>query len=135
MGDKLFLHGKLVPSLSIKEGLLLFANWLSSFEKEVILIGHNIRRFDIKHLLRHIKENELSTNFNIIAAFVDTLPMLKQLFPQEISYSQQNLYRSIIGGTYDAHNALSDVQALAEILHLPVINTTVLHKFSIYMVY
>ena len=109
-GGKLFLHGKPVASVCIKEALSSFVNWLSSFGKHIILAGHNVKAFDVKHLLRHAKLHGIS--FDMLAGFVDTLPLFKHVFPEFSTYSQKHLFQKIIGGTYEAHNSLSDVIAL-----------------------
>ena len=50
LGSKLFLNGKSVHTVDIKEGVRMFSSWLLGFQKDVILLGHNIKAFDIKHL-------------------------------------------------------------------------------------
>ena len=130
-GSSVFHHGKLVPSASIRDGLVLFSEWLSSLNKDIILIGHNIKAFYVKHLLRHIKEYDLGSCFQRIVGYIDTLPLLKFLYPANTSYSQQHLYQNIIGGEYDAHNSLADVKALAKILNLPNVTTDTLCRFSL----
>ena len=63
MGSKLFLNGKSVHTVDIKEGLRMFSSWLLGFQKDVILLGHNTKVFDIKQLSRHITDNLLAGNF------------------------------------------------------------------------
>ena len=106
MGSKLFLNGKSVHTFDINEGLRMSSSWLLGFQKYVILLGHNIKAFDIKHLLRHITDNQLAEKILMIAGFVDSLPLYKSLYPGLTSHSQGNLYRSLVDGNYDAHNAL-----------------------------
>ena len=86
--------------------------------------------FDIKHLSRHITDDQLAEKFIVIAGFIDSLPLYKSLYPELTSHSQENLYRSIVGGNYDAHNALNDVNALPEIVRKTVIDRSALSKFS-----
>lgn len=125
---KLFLQGRPVLTVDIKEGLSLFKNWLSTFEKGIILVGHNIKAFDVKHLLRHAKLNGL--DFHFLAGFVDTLSLFKFFYPENSSHSQEALYRKIIGGTYDAHNSLSDVIALCTLLKRTIPDIRSLQQFS-----
>ena len=129
-GNNVFCHGKIVPSVSITEGLELFSNWLSSLNKRVILIGHNIKSFDIRHLRRHVTSHEMQSKFDIVTGYVDTLPLFKSLYPKLISYSQPSLYSKLIGGEYNAHNAFSDVTALSELLTAININSNILCNFS-----
>ena len=125
---KLFHQGRPVSALSIEEGLNMFKNWLSSFEKDVILVGHNVKAFDMKHLIRHARNTGI--DFPFLAGFVDTLPLFKSLHPENSSHSQEALYQKIIGGTYDAHNSLCDVIALCTLLNHSVSNIRSLHPFS-----
>ena len=130
-GNSLFSHGKLVPTVSITESLSMFSEWLTNLNDEVVLFGHNIKAFDIKHFLRHVKENKMGLYFDKIVGFIDTLPMLKSLYPNETSYSQVNLYQRIVGGEYNAHNSLDDVKALAKLLRFVNTSEHTLCEFSI----
>ena len=127
-GGKLFLKDRPVSAVGIKEGLSLFKNWLSAFGKNVILIGHNIKVFDVKHLLRHAGLH--GVDFGVVAGFVDTLPMFKFFHPGQSSYSQENLFRKMVGGNYDAHNSLSDVIALCSLIKRTIPDTRSLQQFS-----
>ena len=129
-GKYLFSCGKLVPSIHIKEGLELFSEWLSSLNDKIILLGHNIKVFDIKHLWRHIKENDLGSHFDTVVGYVDTLPLFKHIFPEESSYCQRHLYQKIVGGDFHAHNSLEDVKALATMLRLANVDEKMLRNFS-----
>ena len=130
MGSKLFLDGKSVHTVDIKEGQRMFSSWLLGFQKYVNLLGRNIKAFYIKHLSRHITDNQLAEKFVMIAGFIDSLPLYKSLYPELTSHSHENLYRSLVGGNYDAHNALYDVNALSEIVRKTVIDRSALSKFS-----
>ena len=131
MGSKLFLNGKSVHTVDIKKGVRMFSSWLLGFQKYVILRGHNIMAFD-KHLSRHITDDQLAEKFVMIAGFIDSLPLYKSLYPELTSHSQENLYRSLLGGNYDAHNALYDVNALSEIVRKTVIiDRSALSKFNL----
>lgn len=129
-GNKLFLHGKLVPTVNVADALIMFAEWLTAFNHEIILIGHNIKAFDIKHLLRNIRERNMGLGFHTIVGYVDTLPLMKTLLPHETSHSQSNIYRRVIGKEYNAHNSLADVHALAEILRTLDIGHELLSRYS-----
>ena len=75
MGSKLFLNGKSVHTFDIKEGLHIFSSWMLGFQKYVIFLGHSIKAFDIKHLLRHVTDNQLVEKLMMIAGFIDSLPL------------------------------------------------------------
>ena len=127
-GGKLFLHGRPVESVSIKEALSSFLDWLASFGKNIILVGHNIKAFDVKHLLRHARLHGIP--LDILAGFVDTLPLFKSFFPGLSSYSQENIFRKIIGETYEAHNSLGDVIALCSLIKKGIPDVGSLQQFS-----
>ena len=129
-GNNLFFHGKLVPTINITDALTMFSEWLTGLNEEIILIGHNIKAFDIKHLLRNIRERNMGLSFHTIVGYVDTLPLVKTLFPHETSHSQLNIYRRVIGGEYNAHNSLADVHALAEVLRSLDIGKSILSEYS-----
>ncbi|CAB4008451.1 Maternal exuperantia [Paramuricea clavata] len=48
----------------------------------------------------------------MVVGFSDTLPALWELFPDRRSCSHENLAKDLLDSTYDAHNALGDVQML-----------------------
>ena len=54
----------------------------------------------------------------IFAGFVDTLPFYRQIMPEwkKLLCSQEALFHDIVGGSYTAHNANSDVQSLQSIV-------------------
>ena len=58
----------------------MFSSWLLGFQKYVILLGHNIKAFDIKHLSRHTTDNQLAEKFVMIAGFIDSWTLYKSLF-------------------------------------------------------
>ena len=124
----LFLHGKPVTSVDVEEGLSSFRNWLSSFGKSIILVGHNIKAFDLKHLFRH--SNVYGVEFPFLSGFVDTLTVFKSLYPGQPSYSQEKLFRAMIGTDYDAHNSLSDVIALTALLNTTISDISGLCPYS-----
>lgn len=45
-----------IPSVRVEEGLERFLRWMESFEKKVVLIAHNAKQFDVKHLLRTMEK-------------------------------------------------------------------------------
>ena len=84
-----------------------FGAWLGEFGLKVVLVGHNVRNFDMKHFWSFVKILSLKYLFEpILASFADTLPLFRNVFPEKISHSQENLYRQIVCSTYNAHNAL-----------------------------
>ena len=117
INNRLFLHSRPVESGDARTILSLFADWLDKQNEKVILIGHNVERFDSKHLWRIIEMSQLTERFSNIAGFVDTLPLLRSIYPNEKTHKQEHMYSLIVGGAYDAHNAMGDVDAIVRILH------------------
>ena len=76
-GGVLMKEGQPVPTLLIKQALLLFIDWLSD-RGPCILIAHN-SKFDSKHLIHHIINSKLVSSFqNCVHGFVDSLPYFKK---------------------------------------------------------
>ena len=65
----------------------MFSSWLLGFQKDDILLGHNIKAFDIKQLSRHITDNQLAEKFVMIVGLIDSLPLYKSLYPELTSHS------------------------------------------------
>ena len=129
-GNSLFSRGKMVSSVSLVEGLVFFSDWLSAINNQIVLLGHNIKSFDIKHFKRHVARHGLDSKFHMIVGYIDTLPLFKSLYPGLTSYSQPVMYAKLIGGKYEAHNAIGDVKALGELLALQNIDVDTLSNFS-----
>ena len=113
-GGNLFLHGRPVSAFSILEGLSMFLRWLASFNTDTILVGRNIKAFDVKHLLRHADLN--GVDLGRLVGFVDTLSLFKNKYQGLPSKSQENLCHRFVGGKYNDHNSLDDVIALTSLL-------------------
>ena len=47
---------------------------------------------------------------------MDTLPLLRSPYPDRKTHKQAAMFDLIVGGTYDAHNAMGDVNALVQIV-------------------
>ena len=64
--------------------------------------------------------------------YIDTLPLFRFLYPNEKSHTQSKIFEIVIGGVFNAHNALDDVKALAQILRkLNIKSCTLLaHSFT-----
>lgn len=118
-GGVLKLKGEAVDSLTILEGLEQFIAFVSSFPKAV-LIGHNIISFDIPVLMHNLFKHNLLERFQeVIFGFVDTLKLSKRIYPKAEmgNYRQENLVQKLLGETYNAHNAASDVEVLQRLFH------------------
>ena len=84
----------------------------------------------MKHLFRQIAASNMGLHFQKMVGYIDTLPLMKHLFPNEQSYSQIHLYRRILGSSYMAHDSLEDVKALGEILRFIKCDSHIFIQFS-----
>lgn len=118
-GGQMFRGGKEVDTSSILEGLQSFITFLSGLNKP-ILIGHNIRSFDVPILYHHLSEHGLLSEFSeVITGFIDTLIVAKKKIKKKDilsqSYKQVDLAKDFLNKTYDSHNAVADVETLQEL--------------------
>lgn len=131
---KLHYKGEPVEAIPLRNALIQFLQWLKQFNAP-LLIAHNCKRFDSKHLLRGMKKVGLYAEFTqVCAAFADTLPLARALLPRRKGgYSQQALLRDVLNITYEAHDAVSDVEALQQLTRHLLRNKDSLsqHKFQI----
>jgi len=81
IAGELFLHGKKVLSVPLKNALDAFQQFLNLFSKPCLLVAHNAG-FDTTHLLRAILKHSMIADFKIIAGFSDTLELFKKHFPK-----------------------------------------------------
>eukprot|EP00854_Cymbomonas_tetramitiformis_P027179 gene27179-33454_t len=82
------------------------------------MMGHNIRRFDMPILLRHLEALPCKNPITIKRLQVlDTLPLLKYVYPGMKSYRQTFVYEKLFEHPPSlAHSAAGDVNALCKIL-------------------
>ena len=122
----LYFDGNLVETVTLKQALVEFINFLKGLNKPV-LVGHNIKTFDLMFLHHHLNRINKWENFlSVVIGFVDTKLIFKKEFPQQHSYTQANLMSDLLHESYAAHNSLDDVKALAKLSQL------VQHKFPHY---
>ena len=76
---KLFCHGKLVDAVEVNVGLVRFALLLKQFFVSVVLVGYNVKDFDVKHSWNNVKLEDLL--HSCVKGFVDTLPLFRNIFP------------------------------------------------------
>ena len=79
----------------------------------MVLCAHNGESLDIRVLLLAAAASGKSQNLKaVVRGFADTLPIFKKEIPGKKSYSQGKLFEELVGGKYQAHDALKDVTAL-----------------------
>lgn len=112
INEILYHEKKPVKALSLAEALAKFLTWLNK-KVPCILLAHNVKTFDAKHLMKALSLcNNMEEFCQTVVGFSDTLPAFRELFPDRRSFSQENLAKDLLDSTYDAHNAPGDVQML-----------------------
>ncbi len=102
--------------MDAKSGLLKFFEFIGKF-KHPILVAQNGGPFDSKRLMNNVMKHNLKDKFLCICeGFADTLPLFRAYYPDEPAHGQENLTKRLLGITYEAHNALSDVQTLVQLV-------------------
>ena len=76
-----------------------------------ILVAHNANNFDI----RFLRNAAARSGIDFDCTYIDTLTMAQALCPGLGSYKQERLYKHLELGTYNAHRADEDSEALARI--------------------
>lgn len=108
-------RGDPVRTVTLHQALTDFLDFITKFEKP-LLVGHNIRNFDLRVLLHHLKACNMASSFaQSISGCVDTLNVAKAVLPKRKSYKQEVLVQDLLGEQYDSHNAVDDVRILQEL--------------------
>jgi len=119
IAGELFLHGKKVLSVPLKNALDAFQQFLNLFSKPCLLVAHNAG-FDTTHLLRAILKHSMIADFKIIAGFSDTLELFKKHFPKRKGEGKFKLCELAkdylnINSNESFHEALYDVEILEKL--------------------
>ncbi len=110
--DKLYLNKQEVQAVSQKEALVSFVEFLEE-HKPVVLVGQNIKAFDMKVLFNKLTSYGLWNRLcDITAGIVDIRLLAKEIVPAKACCNQEALVLRFLGTTYEAHNAINDVAAL-----------------------
>ena len=114
-GNKLYVGDQEVQTVSQKEGIVSFIEFLQK-HKPVVLIGHNIKTYDMQVLLNKLRIYGLwETLCEISVGIVDTKVLAKTIVPKDACCNQQALVLKFLEKTYNAHNAFDDVMVLHEL--------------------
>lgn len=115
-GEALLYRGTPVECVGIKTALNDFMTWLQKFH-DVTIVAHNGRRFDFKVLSTAVHNCRLSDIFNSsLTGFCDSLDVFRYKYPQLKKHTQAYLADHFGAGSYNAHNAVDDVETLNIIL-------------------
>ena len=126
----LFYDGKpITDAVAIDVALKNFIEWLKS-RIPCILVAHNCKSFDAKFLVQAAEKNRFMDDLaQTVSGFTDSLPPFRELLPERKSHSQENLVQDLLGKSYEAHNALADVQTLYQLVN-KFLNVKLLQKHS-----
>lgn len=112
----LLLHGAPVDTIPLNKVLTSFISFLRSFQRPVFLAAHNAKRFDAPVINRVLQQCHMLQDFQqVVAGFVDTFLLSKNLFKCLPSYSQQYMVQYFLEKTYNAHDAMEDARMLQEL--------------------
>lgn len=114
----MYHHGKRVDSKSISTAVDMLLDFCQTFQKKIILVGHNVESFDSPILMYALDRcKKLESFTNIVDGFLDTLKFFRIERPGLSSYRQEYLCKNLAGIDYDAHDALSDVLSLQSLIN------------------
>ena len=112
------------------DGLSKFLNWLTP-KKPCLLLAHNAKGFDAKHLMRAFTSCGKVDEFCQIAiGFSDTLPAFRELYPARKSYNQENLAKDLVDETCNGQSALDDSVVLQKLITALSDAVLIKHSFS-----
>lgn len=114
----LFYDGKpITDAVAIDVALKNFIEWLKS-RMPCILVAHNCKSFDARFLVQAAEKNGVIDDLaQTVSGFTDSLPAFRELLPERKSHSQENLVQDLLCKSYEAHNALADVQTLYQLVN------------------
>ncbi|PFX12286.1 hypothetical protein AWC38_SpisGene23782 [Stylophora pistillata] len=126
----LFYDGKpITDAVAIDVALKTFIEWLKS-RMPCILVAHNCKSFDARFLVQAAEKNGVMDDLvKTVSGFTDPLSAFRELLPERKSQSQENLVQGLLGKSYEAHNALADVQTLYQLVN-KFLNVKLLQKHS-----
>lgn len=133
INGELCYKGSPVKATSQYAALVDFTNFVencSSDNKKAVLVGHNIKMFDVPVLYNALCKNNMVNEFSShISGCIDTLLVSKQVIKKDEvdNYKQVTLVKKYLNKDYEVHNALCDVKLLKE-LH----NEVLLEKYDVY---
>lgn len=117
VNNKMYHNDEEVETVSIKDALIQFIDFIKKSESDAVLVGHNSKVFDLPVLFNILsKLNILEAFSSAVIGFIDTLPLFKISHPNLSSYSQLHLFEEILQDKYSAHDSLQDVLALKRLL-------------------
>ena len=118
LNGRLLYHGDPVQTTPSDIVARDFLSFLSALESQVILVGHNIKRFDMPVILQWLRSHGIAKDLcNIMYGLTDTMPLLKQ---GKVRAQDELAKTYLVGPEWDhagAHNAITDCILLEGLLH------------------
>lgn len=117
ISKKLYKHGIEGFTLSLKNALNEFSNFLNNYvKKKCILLAHNCK-FDEARIVHVIEKCSYQEQFNpCIEEFYDSLPTFRALFPDATNHKLTTLTQEILQLPIEyAHDAMFDVKMLEKL--------------------
>lgn len=113
--NALYHNDVVVDTVSLHEALTAFLSFLQQFGHP-LLAGHNISSYDCPVLIHALRQCKMVGALNkAVAGCLDTLQVARMKLPKNKSYKQESLVETLLGKTYEAHNAIADVKILQEL--------------------
>ena len=123
------VRGNSVEHTPVEIALQKMCTWLGNFSN-VILVAHNGRRFDFPVLTAALLcTDNIDIFFQCTLGLIDSLSVFSKSFPKQ-SHKQEDLARSLLGISYNAHNAVADVETLAHLLKFTKFSNEQLLSYS-----
>lgn len=95
-GNQMFHNHNVVQYKLPHEALMDFIQFLASFSRKCILVGHNIKRFDSHVLYNQLHFYNMWNEFCLhVCGFFDTLDLFKSVVRGMSSYSQMHVWEQI----------------------------------------
>lgn len=133
----MFYHETQVPTITLRGALVGLLQFLRKIGKPVALIAHNGFQLDAPLIIKNMQVSGLWEEFySIVYGFIDTLPLLRSKLidrkTAKLKFNQDSLVHDILGNDYmkGAHNALTDVNNLEQILQKTKVNDENLKKWT-----
>ncbi|XP_058805860.1 uncharacterized protein LOC131672566 [Phymastichus coffea] len=122
----LFCRDNKLATVSRESAILQFIEFLESHkstEPNIILVGHNIIKFDALRIEKLTRQFGLYERFTqVVYGYSDTLDVLKKKLPervqQKLSFSETNLVKDYLPqeNIVNLHDALQDIKTLKKLI-------------------
>ena len=111
----MFYKGKEVEYTDGRSAMEEFVAYLRSIPGPKLLVAHYGRKFDFPRIKRLLDLVGVVIPGNVVGC-LDSLLLMRLLYPGEPSYKQGDLVSRFLGTGYEAHMALADVEALQNLV-------------------